>query len=305
MEGYEIYRLSDEEIQHFGVKGMKWGKRKSRSSYMKKVDAHETKTKSVAAAKSTSGSAKRKAYMDAVRANDNKGKAIRDAKAKEKTDKKSSTSYMDKVRAHENKTKAVAAAKSESGKAKRKAYMDAVNAHEKKGQDIRDAKSKEKQVKKQISEAKKNLTPEERKARNVKIAKVTAGVAITAGVVVGAAYIYKYKHLPAKAANDQAKARVLEAMKRNMEKSVAESLKNTNVDRAAQTIRKQAASKVASAVTLGKSSKGNTLDDILKQTEHFADLMNKGTLSAGQSASWQALNEEMIEIFKQTNNPYM
>ena len=94
-------------------------------------------------------------------------------------------------------------------------------------------------------------------------------------------------------------------MKRNIEKSVAESLKNTNVDRAAQTIRKQAASKVASAVTLGKSSKGNTLDDILKQTEHFADLMNKGTLSAGQSASWQALNEEMIEIFKQTNNPYM
>ena len=151
MEGYELYRLSDEEIQHFGVKGMKWGKRKSRSAYMKKVDAHETKTKSVAAAKSASGSAKRKAYMDAVRANDNKGKAIRDAKAKEKTDKKSATSYMGKVRAHENKTKAVAAAKSESGKAKRKAYMDAVNAHEKKGQDIASAKSKEKSDKRTIN----------------------------------------------------------------------------------------------------------------------------------------------------------
>ena len=151
MEGYEIYRLSDEEIQHFGVKGMKWGKRKSRSAYMQKVDAHETKTKSVAAAKSASGSAKRKAYMDAVRANDNKGKAIRDTKAKEKTDKKSATSYMDKVRAHENKTKAVAAAKSESGKAKRKAYMDAVNAHEKKGQDIASAKSKEKSDKRAIN----------------------------------------------------------------------------------------------------------------------------------------------------------
>ena len=120
MEGYEIYRLSDEEIQHVGVKGMKWGKRKSRSAYMKKVDAHENKTKSVAAAKSTSGSAKRKAYMDAVRA-------------------------------HENKTKAVAAAKSESGKAKRKAYMDAVNANEKKGQDIANAKSKEKSDKKAIN----------------------------------------------------------------------------------------------------------------------------------------------------------
>ena len=151
MEGYEIYRLSDEEIQHVGVKGMKWGKRKSRSAYMQKVDAHENKTKSVAAAKSTSGSAKRKAYMDAVRANDNKGKAIRDAKAKEKTDKKSATSYMGKVRAHENKTKAVAAAKSESGKAKRKAYMDAVNAHEKKGQDISNAKSKEKSDKRAIN----------------------------------------------------------------------------------------------------------------------------------------------------------
>ena len=45
MEGYEIYRLSDEEIQHYGVKGMKWGKRKSRSAYMKKVDTHEAKTK--------------------------------------------------------------------------------------------------------------------------------------------------------------------------------------------------------------------------------------------------------------------
>lgn len=43
MEGYELYRLSDEEIQHFGVKGMKWGKRKSRSSYMTAVDKHEAK----------------------------------------------------------------------------------------------------------------------------------------------------------------------------------------------------------------------------------------------------------------------
>ena len=173
MEGYEIYRLSDEEIQHFGVKGMKWGKRKSRSAYMQKVDAHENKTKSVAAAKSTSGSAKRKAYMDAVRANDNKGKAIRDAKAKEKTDKKSATSYMGKVRAHENKTKAVAAAKSESGKAKRKAYMDAVNAHEKKGQDIANAKSKEKQVKKQISDSVKTSKLKENYTKSIEADKAT------------------------------------------------------------------------------------------------------------------------------------
>ena len=110
MEGYEIYRLSDEEIQHFGVKGMKWGKRKSRSAYMKKVDAHENKTKSVAAAKSASGSAKRKAYMDAVRANDNKGKAKRKA-------------YMDAVNAHEQKGKDIA-----NAKAKEKSDKKAINA---------------------------------------------------------------------------------------------------------------------------------------------------------------------------------
>ena len=173
MEGYEIYRLSDEEIQHFGVKGMKWGKRKSRSAYMRKVDAHETKTKSVAAAKSTASSAKRKAYMDAVRANDNKGKAIRDAKAKEKSDKKSANSYMDKVRAHENKTKAVAAAKSESGKAKRKAYMDAVNAHEQKGKNIANAKSKEKLAKKQISESIKTSKLKENYTKSIEADKST------------------------------------------------------------------------------------------------------------------------------------
>ena len=87
MEGYELYRLSDEEIQHVGVKGMKWGKRKSRSTYMVKVDAHEEKTKAVATAKSTSGKAKRKAYMDAVDAHEQKGKDIRDAKTTEKMKK--------------------------------------------------------------------------------------------------------------------------------------------------------------------------------------------------------------------------
>ena len=43
MEGYEIYRLSDEEIQHVGVKGMKWGKRKSRSAYMTRRTAKAEK----------------------------------------------------------------------------------------------------------------------------------------------------------------------------------------------------------------------------------------------------------------------
>ena len=70
MEGYEIYRLSDEEIQHVGVKGMKWGKRKSRSAYMKKVDAHEAKTSARRDAKKAASKAKyeqEKADLDTVK----------------------------------------------------------------------------------------------------------------------------------------------------------------------------------------------------------------------------------------------
>ena len=196
MEGYEIYRLSDEEIQHVGVKGMKWGKRKSRSAYMKKVDAHENKTKSVSAAKSASGSAKRKAYMDAVRANDNKGKAIRDAKAKEKTDKKSATSYMDKVRAHENKTKAVAAAKSESGKAKNrktkvklsKDEKDAIAEEKFWAKDAKDKarveRNKARMAKVMGQKAVDVLTAPENR---VKIAAVTSVLAAYAGTQMGSA----------------------------------------------------------------------------------------------------------------------
>lgn len=91
MEGYEIYRLSDEEILHYGVKGMKWGKRKSRSAYMTAVDKHEAKTKAnrekVAAHKAREkeqGKAVAKAigakYMDASRAHEAKTTAKRDAK---------------------------------------------------------------------------------------------------------------------------------------------------------------------------------------------------------------------------------
>ena len=59
MEGYEIYRLSDEEIQHVGVKGMKWGKRKSRSAYTDSVDKHEAKTASKREAKAVKGAARK------------------------------------------------------------------------------------------------------------------------------------------------------------------------------------------------------------------------------------------------------
>ena len=90
-EQWEIYRLSDEEIKHSGVKGMKWGKRKSRSAYMTAVDKHEAKTKAnrekVAAHKAREkeqGKAVAKAvgkkYMDASRSHEAKTTAKRDAK---------------------------------------------------------------------------------------------------------------------------------------------------------------------------------------------------------------------------------
>ena len=86
MEGYEIYRLSDEEIQHVGVKGMKWGKRKSRSAYMTAVDKHEAKTK-----------ANRQKVADHKAREKEQGKAV--AKA-------IGTKYMNAVDKHEAKTKA-------------------------------------------------------------------------------------------------------------------------------------------------------------------------------------------------------
>ena len=88
MEGYELYRLSDEEIQHVGVKGMKWGKRKSRSAYMTAVDKHEAKTKAnrqkVAdhkAREKAEGKAAVKKYMDSVGKHEAKTASKREAKA--------------------------------------------------------------------------------------------------------------------------------------------------------------------------------------------------------------------------------
>ena len=85
-EKWEIYRLSDEEIQHVGVKGMKWGKRKSRSAYMTAVDKHEAKTK-----------ANRQKVADHKAREKAQGKAV--AKA-------IGTKYMGAVAKHEAKSKA-------------------------------------------------------------------------------------------------------------------------------------------------------------------------------------------------------
>ena len=98
-EQWEIYRLSDEEIQHYGVKGMKWGKRKSRSAYMTAVDKHEAKTK-----------ANRQKVADHKAREKAQGKAVAKAVGKK---------YMDASRAHEEKTTTRRTAKAEKKLAKK------------------------------------------------------------------------------------------------------------------------------------------------------------------------------------------
>ena len=106
MEGYELYRLSDEEIQHVGVKGMKWGKRKSRSAYMTAVDKHEAKTK-----------ANRQKVADHKAREKEQGKAVAKAVGKK---------YMGAVAKHEAKSKAnnekLAAHKAREKEAGKKAF---------------------------------------------------------------------------------------------------------------------------------------------------------------------------------------
>ena len=102
IEGYEIYRLSDEEIQHVGVKGMKWGKRKSRSAYMKKVDAHEKKGQDIANAKSKEKSDKRAINNEKRKPKVKLSKDEKDAIAEEKFWAKDA---KDKARVERNKAR--------------------------------------------------------------------------------------------------------------------------------------------------------------------------------------------------------
>ena len=119
MEGYEIYRFSDEEIRHSGVKGMKWGKRKSRSSYMRKVDAHEAKTSTRRDAKKAASKAKyeqEKAEFDRGKA---KVKQVGKAYMKKvETHQTNSQARKDKVAAHKAREKEAGKKAFKNGKAK-------------------------------------------------------------------------------------------------------------------------------------------------------------------------------------------
>ena len=161
MEGYEIYRLSDEEIQHVGVKGMKWGKRKSRSAYMTAVDKHEAKTK-----------ANRQKVADHKAREKAQGKAVAKAVGKK---------YMGAVDKHEAKSKAnnekLAAHKAREkaeGKVAVKKYMDASRAHEEKTTARRTAKAEKKLAKKDEKwEKKQNPDAMSAEAHNRALPKMT------------------------------------------------------------------------------------------------------------------------------------
>ena len=98
-EQWEIYRLSEDELQHVGVKGMKWGKRKSRSAYMTAVDKHEAKTK-----------ANRQKVADHKAREKEQGKAVAKAVGKK---------YMVAVDKHEAKTASKREVKAVKGAARK------------------------------------------------------------------------------------------------------------------------------------------------------------------------------------------
>ena len=146
MEGYELYRLSDEEIQHVGVKGMKWGKRKSRSAYMTAVDKHEAKTK-----------ANRQKVADHKAREKEQGKAV--AKAVKGAARKQISDSVKTSKLKENYTKSIeadkATVKKVSDKVLGKELSDRNATYLKNASKKRDAKSNESRLKKQISDRKK------------------------------------------------------------------------------------------------------------------------------------------------------
>ena len=115
-----------DQLEHYGVKGMKWGVRRAGKAYMSATRKHEAKTK-----------ARREKVKNI--------KAAEKAHAKEVWSK-AGKSYMNAARKHEAKTQARTQKRKEALKNAGKAYMDASRKHEAKTQ-ARTQKRKEKVAK--------------------------------------------------------------------------------------------------------------------------------------------------------------
>ena len=96
----QIYDMTLSELQHSGVKGMKWGKRKA--SYSSAAKKHESKTKARDDSRKEKVASLGTKYMDASKKHEAKTQARTD---KRKANLKSAgTKYMDASKKHEAKT---------------------------------------------------------------------------------------------------------------------------------------------------------------------------------------------------------
>ena len=198
MEGYEIYRLSDEEIQHVGVKGMKWGKRKSRSAYMTAVDKHEAKTSARRDAKKAASKAKyeqeksdfkqvKKQISDSVKTSKLKENYTKSIEADKATVKNVSDKVLGKKLSDRNATYLKNASKNRKPKVKlSKDEKDAIAEEKFWAKDAKDKarveRNKARMAKVMGQKAVDVLTAPENR---VKIAAVTSVIAAYAGTQMG------------------------------------------------------------------------------------------------------------------------
>lgn len=221
---------------------------------------------------------------------------------------KRKASYMSAVDKHEAKTKDRRAhnnAKIQTKKDNEKAlakklgvkYMDASKKHE--------AKTKERRE-----------TPKSEQHK-----KMVAAAALGTTAVIGAALLSKhYNVTPESVAGSITKGR--DMIKKHINTEVQKQLttKVPDMDKfrkqfdldmtsVSSTYKKPSSTTKATtkpAVKKESSKKSSSkLDSLFDETAKLAKLLDKGELTPGQSARWRAANDEMIELFKESGNPYI